>query len=181
MKVKHNFVYKEKLFTLTFFYWRTPQQKLRTHRSLEGLLCNPVMKMMRFFLPLHFNGVPVEWNWQGKTEVPGEKPVPVPLCPPQIPHGPTLDRTRVSAMRGRRLTAWAMARPYFNLKQIKNFLHCKCETLVSESHLAKACGTNCNINFDPRDYSQSLRLSSAGKCFWSIQFSFFLRNPETMV
>jgi hypothetical protein len=33
-----------------FFYWRAPQQMLRTHRSLEGLLCNPVRKVMRFFL-----------------------------------------------------------------------------------------------------------------------------------
>jgi hypothetical protein len=37
-----------------------------------------------FFLLFHFNGEPVEWNWQGKTEVLGEKPVPVPLSPPQI-------------------------------------------------------------------------------------------------
>jgi hypothetical protein len=31
------------------------------------------------------------WNEidRGKTEILGEKPVPVPLCPPQIPHGPT--------------------------------------------------------------------------------------------
>jgi hypothetical protein len=35
----------------------------------------------------------------------------VPLCPPQISHGLTRDRTRASAVRGRRLTAWAMARP----------------------------------------------------------------------
>jgi hypothetical protein len=35
----------------------------------------------------------------------------VPLCPPQIPRGLTWDRTRVSAVGGRRLTAWAMARP----------------------------------------------------------------------
>jgi hypothetical protein len=62
-------------------------------------------------LLFHFNGAPVEWNWQGKTEVLGEKPVPVPLCPPQIPQGPTRDPTRASAVRGRRLTAWAMARP----------------------------------------------------------------------
>jgi hypothetical protein len=53
----------------------------------------------------------VEWNWQGKTEVLREKPVPVPLCPPQIPHRLTRDRTRVFAVRGRRLTAWVMARP----------------------------------------------------------------------
>jgi hypothetical protein len=42
----------------------------------------------------------VEWYWQGKTEELGEKPVPVPLCPPQIPHGYTRARTRDSAVRG---------------------------------------------------------------------------------
>jgi hypothetical protein len=58
-----------------------------------------------------FNGASVEWNWQGKIEALGEKPVPVPLFPPQITHGPTRNRTRASALRGRRLTARAMARP----------------------------------------------------------------------
>jgi hypothetical protein len=53
----------------------------------------------------------VEWYWQGKTEKLGEKPVPVPLCPPQIPHGLTRARTRASVVRGRRLTTWATARP----------------------------------------------------------------------
>jgi hypothetical protein len=37
----------------------------------------------------------------GKTEVLREKPVPVPLCPPQITH----ETTRASAVGGRRLTA----------------------------------------------------------------------------
>jgi len=32
-------------------------------------------------------GTLVEWYWQGKTEVLGEKPVPVPLCPPHISDG----------------------------------------------------------------------------------------------
>jgi hypothetical protein len=32
------------------------------------------------------------------TEVLGGKPVPVPLYPPQIPHGLTRDRTRASAV-----------------------------------------------------------------------------------
>jgi hypothetical protein len=56
-----------------------------------GLLCNPVMKVMIIiiFCPFPSNGAPVEWNWQGKTEVLGEKPVPVPFCPPQIPHALT--------------------------------------------------------------------------------------------
>ena len=38
-------------------------------------------------------------------------PVPVPLCPPQISHALTRDRTRASAVRGWWLTAWAMAGP----------------------------------------------------------------------
>jgi hypothetical protein len=57
--------------------------------------------------------------WQGKTEELREKQVPVPLCPPQIPHGLTPQilhgltraRTRASAVRGRWLTTWAKARP----------------------------------------------------------------------
>jgi hypothetical protein len=44
-------------------------------------------------------------NWRTR-----ETPAPVPLRPPQIPHGPTRAQTRASAVRGRRLTAWAMAR-----------------------------------------------------------------------
>jgi hypothetical protein len=49
--------------------------------------------------------------WQVKTEEFGEKPIPVPLCPPQIPHRLTRARTRTSTVRGRWLTAWAMVRP----------------------------------------------------------------------
>jgi hypothetical protein len=71
------------------------------------------MKMVSFFSTFPCNGTPVEWNLHGKTEILGEKPVPLPLCPPQIPHGLTRDRARPSAVRGRRLTSWAMARPRF--------------------------------------------------------------------
>jgi hypothetical protein len=49
--------------------------------------------------------------WQRKTEELRGKPVPVPLCPPQIPHGLTRARTQASVVRGRRLTTWAMAQP----------------------------------------------------------------------
>jgi hypothetical protein len=72
------------------------------------------------FCPFPSNGAPVKWNCEGKTEELGEKPVPVPLCPPQIPHGLTRDRTRASAVGGWRLTAWAMARPDTNVKTINN-------------------------------------------------------------
>jgi hypothetical protein len=48
----------------------------------------------------------IEWYWQGKPEGFGEKPVPLPLCKPQITHGLTRERTLVSAMKGLRLTTW---------------------------------------------------------------------------
>jgi hypothetical protein len=72
-----------------------------------GFLCNRVMKIIIIIIIIYFpsNGAPVEWKWQGKTESLGEKPVPVPLCPPKIPHGLTRDGTRASAVGGRRLTA----------------------------------------------------------------------------
>jgi hypothetical protein len=72
---------------------------------------NMKRNMISFFFTFPSNGAPVEWNWQGKTEVLGENPVPVPLCPPQIPHGLTRDQTQASAVGGRRLTACVMARP----------------------------------------------------------------------
>jgi hypothetical protein len=40
------------------------------------------------------------------------KPDPVSLCPPQIPHNLTWDRTRSAAVGSQRLTAWAMTRPF---------------------------------------------------------------------
>jgi hypothetical protein len=38
-------------------------------------------------------------KFTGENRQIGEKPVPVPLCPPQTPHGLTRDRTRTSAVR----------------------------------------------------------------------------------
>jgi hypothetical protein len=105
-----------------FLWWRVSQQKLRMHRSLKGLLCNPVMKkrnMISFFFLS--NGATVAWNWRGNTEVLGEKPVPVTHCPPQNSHKQTRDRTRASAVRSRRLTAWAMARPLVSYISVKRF------------------------------------------------------------
>jgi hypothetical protein len=53
----------------------------------------------------------------GENKVLGELPVPVSLCPPQIPEGVTWDRTRGSAVRGRRLTVCVMVRPVHNYLQ----------------------------------------------------------------
>jgi hypothetical protein len=41
----------------------------------SGLLCSSVLKMISFFV-FTSNGEPVEWNWQGKTEVLGGKTCP---------------------------------------------------------------------------------------------------------
>jgi len=60
----------------------------------------------------------VEWFWQGKTEILGENPVLVSLCPPQIPHILAWNRTRALAVRGRRLTAWATARSSLTIIKI---------------------------------------------------------------
>jgi hypothetical protein len=107
---------KEQLFRWTAFFLavKGPAAGAKDAPQPWGFLCNPVMKMTMMiiiFCPFPNNGAPVEWNWEGKTEVLGGKPVPVPLCPPQIAHGLIRDRTRASAMEGRQLTAWAMARP----------------------------------------------------------------------
>jgi hypothetical protein len=48
----------------------------------------------------------VEWV-TGETEVLGEKPAPVPLCPPQSPH----DLTSATVAGSQWLTTWAMAQP----------------------------------------------------------------------
>jgi hypothetical protein len=59
-----------------------------------------------------------EWIWSsGGMILTGENrrtlrnPVPVPLCPPQIPHGLSWEWTRAAVVRSRRLTSWAMAGP----------------------------------------------------------------------
>jgi hypothetical protein len=60
------------------------------------------------------------WNGMipiGESRRPRRKPVTVPLSPPQIANGPTRARTRSSAVKHRRLTAWDMARPKMKLNR----------------------------------------------------------------
>jgi hypothetical protein len=49
----------------------------------------------------------VEWELAAGTEMLGKN---LPLCPPQIPHDLTWNRTRTAVVGSWRLTAWAMAR-----------------------------------------------------------------------
>lgn len=50
----------------------------------------------------------------GKTQVLGEKPLPMPLCLPQMPHRKVLVWTRASVMSDWQLTAWTTARSRFS-------------------------------------------------------------------
>jgi hypothetical protein len=51
-----------------FFWWRAPQQILRTHRSLEAYCATVWWRWLVFFFIFPCNGAPVEWKWQEKTE-----------------------------------------------------------------------------------------------------------------
>jgi hypothetical protein len=52
-----------------------------------------------------------QWNDidRAKLKNSRERPVSLPLCSPQTPHGLTRVWTQASTLRGQRLTAWAMA------------------------------------------------------------------------
>jgi hypothetical protein len=98
--------------------------------------------MIIIFCPFPSNGAPVEWNWHGKPEELGEKPVPVSLCPPQIPHGLTWDRTRAFAVGGRRLTAWALARPLrylFEHVVLKCMYESSLSDIIPRRHVLSRC------------------------------------------
>jgi hypothetical protein len=70
-------VFKVNVYVI-FLWWRAPQHEVRTHRSIKVYCATFVMKIKRkiisFFFIFPSNGTPVEWNWQGKTEVLGENP-----------------------------------------------------------------------------------------------------------
>jgi hypothetical protein len=93
----------------SYIKWQQPS--LPPHRSLKAYCVTLWWRWLVFFSFLKV----MEHRWnetdREKSKYSEKKPVPVPLCPPQIPHRLTRDRIRASAMGGRRLTAWAMARP----------------------------------------------------------------------
>jgi hypothetical protein len=98
---------RQQCVTVIFFLWRAPQQMLRKHLSLEAYCATLWWRWLvfSFFLVMEHR-----WNEIDREE-PKYSGKNLPLCQPQIPHGLTRDRARASAVRGRRLTAWAMARP----------------------------------------------------------------------
>jgi len=67
-------------------------------------------------------------DW-GKPKYPEKKPVPVPLCTPQIPHGLAWVWTWTCVVTGQQLTAWAIVCTTFKLCYFCSFLKCTHVTL----------------------------------------------------
>jgi hypothetical protein len=78
---------------------------------------------------------------------PRRNPTPVPLCPPQIPHDPTLAGVRAVTVGSQRLPARDMAWPFdvqcliiypterndvYELRAVKSNCHLRCDSVVSE-------------------------------------------------
>jgi hypothetical protein len=106
----------------------------RTHRSLGAYCATLWWRRLEFsfFLVMEHR-----WN-----ETDREKPVPVSLCPPQIPHGLTRDRTRSFAVRGRRLTAWAMTRSSSQRTSVCQFRPGRC----NKFSFPWGCSVQTNLN-----------------------------------
>jgi hypothetical protein len=64
-----------------------------------------------------------------------EKPDPAPICPLQVPHGLTRDRTRASALKGTRLTALATTRPLKTKTSVNIMQKCNSYRAVSTLRL----------------------------------------------
>jgi hypothetical protein len=121
------------LFARYFFPWRwvgsSSQAWMPTYVSILRIL-----QMIWVWIAT------VEWHWQGKTEELGEKPVSVLLCAPQIPHGLTRARTRASAVRGRRLTTWAVARPLQGIYSVLTESHKRLRQLQGKNKQKNGLG-----------------------------------------
>jgi hypothetical protein len=87
------------------FYGEGPRSRCYGCTAALRLIVQPCDEDDSFFFPF-FEVMEHRWNEieRGKPKYSGKNLSQVPLCPPQISQGLTRDRTRASAVRGRRLT-----------------------------------------------------------------------------
>jgi hypothetical protein len=81
-------------------------------------LCNTCDRWMNKY------GALMEWNWQGETNILHEIPVPVPLCPPQIPQRLDWDWIRFFKVRGMAWPSWFDGRYRHKYFMWNNFVDC---------------------------------------------------------
>jgi hypothetical protein len=79
------------------------------------------------------------------------KPAPVPLCPPQIPHKLTWARTRVATIGSRRLTAWAMIRPYSSITSVSTKITSINTTRKYDIHHRRGPVSECPLESHPAE------------------------------
>jgi hypothetical protein len=93
----------------------------------------------------------VEWYWQEKTEILGEKKTdPVSLCPPQTPHKWASGQIRFTAVRSRRLTSSSMARPSVNKSKLFTANRLKCGQRCSRTHKSSPKMLLSNLNYNAK-------------------------------
>jgi hypothetical protein len=98
-----------------FFFFTDWRIKYFSYQILPDFRKNTALPEFPRFRPFVLLVIAIfikRWVWSiggitltGENQVLGEKPVPVPLRPPQISHGLNWDRNKPSAVRGRRLSA----------------------------------------------------------------------------
>jgi hypothetical protein len=133
-------------------------------------------KYDQFFSFFPSNGAPVEWNCQGRTEVLGGKPVPVPLCPPQIPHGltpgsnPGLRGDRPATNRLSHGTAlyilhiWSYTICHTSL--VPESIYCTYESFIerpSTPQISHSKDSESSITFILFDYLLNIRINARNK------------------
>lgn len=98
------------------------------HSFLEGSRASPFCPFRKSSIKIKMSTehLLVEWYWQEKTQVLGEKYVLAPLCPPQISYALTRDFTRTSEVSARRLTVRSMAWPF---EYWKKYFCIKCSSI----------------------------------------------------